>query len=159
MRHQKILNSKRFFPYILPGYWLDVAFAFLLREDAFVFLPLIIVFAVQRYFTDFRWEDFYASTDFSFATVVLLCSGIFQFVELKVRIQFDKSEKLQYGLKVLSILLVLSCVLMTISILKQLHIFSTENPDFLISNFMKGFTMLGLFVIFIKSMEEIKITS
>ncbi|TGK83226.1 hypothetical protein EHQ24_07945 [Leptospira noumeaensis] len=148
---------KKFYPYTSLNYWQDVTFAFIFREIAFVLLPLVIIFVLQRYFTNFEWNTFFASTDFAFATIVLICSGIFQFVELKVKIQGDKSEKLQLGLKYFVIFLVLSCILMTITILKQLRTLSQIIPDDLIGNLMKGFMLFSFLLLFIKVSQELKI--
>jgi|ERR1043166_3806143 hypothetical protein len=84
---------------------IELGFRWFLGEVAFVLLPLAIIVAI-RTFLGVEIDDLLVLPEWSFASIVLLSIGLNKFLELKTRVQRDRSNRIFHGAKLAVLLLI-----------------------------------------------------
>ncbi len=120
---------------------------YLFGDFIYAVLPLVVLTLVSLLV--FPWSHFWQRLghflmlkEWSFATIVLFGTAIRRFVRLKAEIQRDTSSyKLEMGLQLLVILLIIAVVILCLVILHEKQVFPDE------SNVVLGLVQVGLFVV------------
>jgi hypothetical protein len=104
----------------------ELMFTFVFKELLYVLLPLIVIFFTYSLFGKFNLKEFLASSNVSFAVVVLNAMTLSSFIEFKVQHQDSKSFTLFEGSKLYIILIVISTLVLSFIILNEIDVLESE---------------------------------
>jgi hypothetical protein len=111
------MTPKKTEPKRSADFWFEITIT-LFGEIAFVILPLVVILLI-RAFMNVPVGDMLLLPEWTFASIVVLSSGLDKFVKLKAEGQADTSERMYVGIRIVTLMMIFAVLVLALAVARQ----------------------------------------